>query len=684
MSRTKHRKETSENEETNNYALLILAAIIVVICITLLFGWYIYWTIYPEPTSSTHNQSDVKNVCQTPDCIRLAHQMNNFGNKSVDPCVDFYGYTCGRTLITEYWHKNRNVSTDSKSERIMKQLFELCSSIQNPENKAHHNEALHRDLLADINKVGSWPMIDPSFNGTKFNVSQYLENMAGKLNMIKFGLFKFDFSKLFVIVYDEEAYNWSYSTKQKILQLVKYLIIKSKVQVDPKTFETDMKDVDELQQKLRQLQHDKMVQFRTFDEFLSENRPLINFEKIIKPFIHPKHPQHWEKIQKFIYLNPRDSYYNKSGKLHQLIRATSPRTMANFLILRMVHNAIGFIDYANSLKCSNLVIDLMPQAVLRVYVRNYFDKGNLKLATDVIEKFKEAFVKMFQNSSWLHQESKDKGIIKLKKIRSVVGYPEEFEAPGALDALFEELTDVSPSDSFYVLARKLRGFYAQWNILQYVNGVKFYESINDINGIYNPVFNTFLLFVSLIDDPFFTVSLPEIVRMSMVGNIIGHEIGHAFDTQNSQYDGDFNQVNWLNSEDLSEYGNRQKCLIDQYDNHDDPSFGRNLKGNTTLNENVADMLGIKTAWMAYKDMKGVQPSIIGFEDYSPDKLFFHLRALTWCSSYDTHALSRQLIARHGVKNFRVNGIHSNMKEFAEAFQCPIGSPMNPEKKCTLF
>uniref|UniRef100_A0A8R1HTF1 Peptidase M13 N-terminal domain-containing protein n=2 Tax=Caenorhabditis japonica TaxID=281687 RepID=A0A8R1HTF1_CAEJA len=298
MSRTKHRKGSSENEETNNYALLILAAIIVVICITLLFGSFIYWAIYSEPTPST--PSAEKNVCQTPDCIRLAHQMNNFGNKSVDPCVDFYGYTCGRTLITEYWHKNRNVSTDSKSETIMKQLFELCSSIKNPENKANQNEALHRDLLADINKVGSWPMIDPNFNGTKFNVSQYLENMAGKLNMIKFGLFKFDFSKLFGIVFDEEAYNWSYSTKQEILQLVKNLIIKSKVQVDPKTIETDMKDVDELQQKLQKLENFETAQLRTFDDFLSENRPLINFEKMMKPFIHPKHPQHWEKIQKFI------------------------------------------------------------------------------------------------------------------------------------------------------------------------------------------------------------------------------------------------------------------------------------------------------------------------------------------------------------------------------------------------
>lgn len=33
---------------------------------------------------------------------------------------------------------------------------------------------------------------------------------------------------------------------------------------------------------------------------------------------------------------------------------------------------------------------------------------------------------------------------------------------------------------------------------------------------------------------------------------------------------------------------------------------------------------------------------------------------------------------------RINGALSNFKEFAEAFDCPIDSPMNPKDKCDMW
>uniref|UniRef100_A0A8R1EEU8 Peptidase_M13 domain-containing protein n=2 Tax=Caenorhabditis japonica TaxID=281687 RepID=A0A8R1EEU8_CAEJA len=104
----------------------------------------------------------------------------------------------------------------------------------------------------------------------------------------------------------------------------------------------------------------------------------------------------------------------------------------------------------------------------------------------------------------------------------------------------------------------------------------------------------------------------------------------------------------------------------------------------TSQKNYSDHLGITTAWIAYKELKDEKEdiSIVGFEDYPPDKLFFHTRALKHCNSYN--AREQQISEGYSVSDFRVNGVLANMEEFAETFQCPVGSPMNPEKRCKMF
>uniref|UniRef100_A0A8R1ETN5 Peptidase_M13 domain-containing protein n=1 Tax=Caenorhabditis japonica TaxID=281687 RepID=A0A8R1ETN5_CAEJA len=121
-------------------------------------------------------------------------------------------------------------------------------------------------------------------------------------------------------------------------------------------------------------------------------------------------------------------------------------------------------------------------------------------------------------------------------------------------------------------------------------------------------------------------------------------------------------------------------------NYDDPSFGKNMNGTSTAAENVADLLGTTAIWNAYNDLNAEEKEIyiVGLEDYSSDKLFFHIRAAQMCSVFDTQSLESRLELSHGVTSFRVNGVFANMESFAKTFQCPTGSPMNPVQKCKIF
>ena len=71
--------------------------------------------------------------------------------------------------------------------------------------------------------------------------------------------------------------------------------------------------------------------------------------------------------------------------------------------------------------------------------------------------------------------------------------------------------------------------------------------------------------------------------------------------------------------------------------------------------------------------------------YTPQHMFWVSYAQTWCSKYHDSAL-RELILTdyHSPGEFRVIGPLSNNNDFAKDFNCPVGSRMNPEKKCSVW
>jgi predicted metalloendopeptidase len=112
-----------------------------------------------------------------------------------------------------------------------------------------------------------------------------------------------------------------------------------------------------------------------------------------------------------------------------------------------------------------------------------------------------------------------------------------------------------------------------------------------------------------------------------------------------------------------------------------------LNGINTQGENIADNGGIKEAYYAYlrwTERNYMEPRLPGL-DFSPRQMFWLSAAQTWCTKYRIQAMRQRITTGvHSLGQFRVLGPLSNMQEFSEDFNCPLGSPMNPIHKCQVW
>ena len=86
----------------------------------------------------------------------------------------------------------------------------------------------------------------------------------------------------------------------------------------------------------------------------------------------------------------------------------------------------------------------------------------------------------------------------------------------------------------------------------------------DVNAYYNPVQNEIVFPAAILQAPFFNFKADDAVNYGGIGAVIGHEIGHGFDDQGRQYDGDGKLRDWWTKADATEFDKRAKMLIAQF------------------------------------------------------------------------------------------------------------------------
>ncbi|TNN05249.1 Neprilysin-1 [Schistosoma japonicum] len=108
----------------------------------------------------------------------------------------------------------------------------------------------------------------------------------------------------------------------------------------------------------------------------------------------------------------------------------------------------------------------------------------------------------------------------------------------------------------------------------------------------------------------------------------------------------------------------------------------------TLGEIIADNAGLRIAFETYRRLSA---KLAGHVSQDPDtthkhdQSYFRNFAQFFCGNERGKALEYYIKRTPYVaRRERVNLALSNSVEFAEAYHCPIGSPMNPPEKCRVY
>jgi endothelin-converting enzyme/putative endopeptidase len=172
--------------------------------------------------------------------------------------------------------------------------------------------------------------------------------------------------------------------------------------------------------------------------------------------------------------------------------------------------------------------------------------------------------------------------------------------------------------------------------------------------------------------------------------VIGHELTHGFDDEGRQFDGHGNFSDWWSPRDASEFNQRAACLVKEYDGFIQVDT-LHVNGKLTLGENIADLGGLRLAYLAWKQRelqpdaapdRTKEPAIAGL---SPEQQFFVSYGQGWCQNDRPERLRLRVeVDPHSPEKFRVNGVVVNLPEFQQAFGCKAGQPMVSTNRCSIW
>ncbi|XP_077520167.1 neprilysin-1-like [Amblyomma americanum] len=642
--------------------------------------------------------------CYTAGCRRLAHFLQSYINRSIDPCDDFYGYVCSKSAYTNTFKKVKNTTMDSlvsllhtstvpeqgqSAMQKMVALFRACVSLAR-ENRSEGGDL--REFLVSLR-------LNPTSRGRSAGDPREdpLDVML-KLS-VEYGLHLFlefsttgnaTLSRYHKLAISEDYKEWC--KKRANLTDTNSLTVYVTEYVSVLAPPWSHQDVLSFSHELISLENDVIVFLAQAEQSLEQagqpkslatkirslgkfTRNAVSSERWISAI------QRWSEEKSM----PEDTILTEHLALwlswHLLGQGRWPTTR-RLMVWGLLRKLAPYASARHLPRggheldsyCVKRVAHYAELAIMAVHLYRTVTPSVLGDAERMAKSLRTAFANELQASDWLRGEPRKTALRKIAAMRMIIGFPKGLSRTEQLDEYYAQLPDLSS-----------RQFLWSWLELMRFQQLKRRSSsvveadalrVGKVNAYYS-YGNRVWMSAGLIQAPIYFNHAPDAYNFGSLGQAIGHEIMHAYDVGGRNVDDEGRRRDWWSNETNFRYQENALCIRHSHE--------QVLKQRTWLlrgeldSENLADFAGASAAIRAYSALPPGR-RLLTVPGFRPDQLFFVAQCVKWCAPLDSYRPG----SWHGRARSRCIVPLMHMRRFSKAFRCAKGAYMNPKKKCRFW
>jgi putative endopeptidase len=639
-------------------------------------------------------------------------------DKSVDPCTDFYRYTCGG------WMKNNPIPADQASwsvyDKLANENEQFLWGILDADAKATDRTPVQQKIGDYFGACMDTPAIDKRGDAPIVPTLAAIDDLSDRKALIAYlpllqksgtGTFFFragptqDPSDSNQVIADIGAGGLglpdrdyylktdakSVETRKKYLAYITQLLLltgepSAQATRDAATIlriETAMAKASltlvERRDPYKQFHKMTLAELSTINPAISWRQYLSAQGAPSVETLNVSQPQFQKAINAILNGEPLPAL--KVYLRFHLISAAAPFLSSPF-------EAANFDFYSHYLRgteqmpprwrrCVRQVDDLLGEALGQEFVRRTFTAETKQKTLIMTEQIEQVMQEEIESLDWMSAPTKAEALRKLHAIRNKIGYPDTWRDYTAVT--------INPDDYFGNAQRASSFEVARgWaKVGKPVDRNEWGMTPPTVNAYFDPQMNDINFPAGVLQPPLYDPKSDDAPNYGNTGGTVGHELTHAFDDEGRQFNAEGNLKDWWTKEDAKNFEDRINCQREQFATYvvvDDIHINSKL----TSGEDVADLGGTLLAYIAWKhatENQHLQP----IDGFTPDQRFF-IGYAQWACENKRPENSRlnALTDPHSPGFARINGIVTNMPQFATAFGCKAGQPMVKAQVCKVW